>query len=252
MEMGYRELAKYYSLLFPLNDRQRGFFEHLLHDGPANSVVDVGCGTGEHLSWFSARHFRSYGLEPNADMFQELQHRRWPGPPPTLVPRGADALPGTVGESVDLVLCLGNTLPHLLDRAAVLRAVRGMTEALSPRGRIVLQTVNFDRVLDERRATFPVIERILPDGGGRIAFFREYDWDALPGRLLFKTRLETPVGERQAAWPLLPLRREEVVHCVGEAGLFDIQVLGDYDRSPFSGTSPALIVVGERRLPPPR
>ena len=93
-----------------------------------------------------------------------------------------------------------------------------MAETLTQRGRIVLQTVNFDRVLDERRAAFPVIERVLPDGG-RVAFFREYDWEALPGRLLFKTRLVTPVGEHRAAWPLLPLRREEVVRCVGDAGL---------------------------------
>ena len=30
METGYLDLAEYYSLLFPLNERQRGFFEHLL------------------------------------------------------------------------------------------------------------------------------------------------------------------------------------------------------------------------------
>ena len=249
METGYLDLAEYYSLLFPLNDRQRGFFEHLLRDGPADSVLDVGCGTGEHLSWFSARNFRSYGLEPDAGMLRELERRRWPGQPPTLIPRGVDALPGAIGESVDLVLCLGNTLPHLPDRAAVQRAVQAMAETLSSRGRIVLQTVNFDRVLDEGRASFPVIERVLPDGG-RVAFFREYDLEGLPERLLFKTRLVTPVGERRAAWPLLPLRREEIVRCVGDAGLSGVQLLGDYDGNPFSGGSPALIIVGERRLPP--
>ncbi|MHB8834839.1 MAG: hypothetical protein ACYC9Y_03930 [Candidatus Methylomirabilia bacterium] len=186
-------------------------------------------------------------------MFGELEHRHWPGPPPTLVPGGMDVLPGAIGESVDsglgLGLGLGNTLPHLPDRAAVQRAVRGMAEMQTPRGRLILQTVNFDQVLDEGRAAFPVIERVLPDGG-RIAFFREYDWVELPGRLLFKTLLVTPAGERRAAWPLLPLRREEVVRYVDDAGFSGIQVLGDHDRSPFSGASPALIVVGERRQPP--
>lgn len=102
--------------------------------------------------------------------------------------------------------------------------------------------------LNERQQGF--FERLLPDGG-RVTFFREYDREALPGRLLFKTRLVTPVGEHQAAWPLLPLRREEVTRCVDDAGLGGIQVLGDYDCSPFSGTSPALIVVGGQKLPPP-
>jgi SAM-dependent methyltransferase len=245
METGYQDLAQHYSLLFPLNDRQRGFFEHLREDGPADSVVDVGCGTGEHLSWFSARNLRAYGLEPDAGMFRELGRRSWPGRTPTLVRAGMDALPGAIGERVDLVLCLGNTLPHLADPAAVQRAVRGMAGTLAPRGRLVLQTVNFDRVLGEAGPAFPVIERVLPDGG-RVAFFREYDREALPGRLLFKTRLVTPAGERRAAWPLLPLLREELERCVADAGLGAVRVFGDYDRSPFSAAAPALIVVGTR------
>lgn len=169
-----RGLAAYYSLLFPLNDRQREFFARLLAAGPVGSVLDVGCGTGEHLAFFSERGVRAHGLEPDEAMFEELQRRAWPGPVPTLARVGVEALPEAVGERVDLVLCLGNTLPHLADREAVRRAVRGMAAALAPRGRLVVQTVNFDRILAEGRAAFPVIERALPDGG-RIAFFREYD-----------------------------------------------------------------------------
>jgi glycine/sarcosine N-methyltransferase len=243
VETGYRDLAALYSLLFPLNDRQRDFFEHLLRSGPAVSVLDVGCGTGEHLSWFSARGLRSHGLEPDEAMFRELRRRRWPGPAPTLLQAGVEALPGAVVEKTDLVLCLGNTLPHLPDRAAAGRAVRGMAAALSPRGRLVIQTVNFDRILDEGRAVFPVIERALPDGG-RVAFFREYDLKGAPERIQFRTRLETPAGEQRAEWPLVPLRRDEIVRCLEEAGLTAVQDFGDYNDTPFSRSSPALILVG--------
>jgi len=242
MASGYRGLAAHYSLLFPLNDRQRDFFAHLLQTGPIDSVLDVGCGTGEHLSWFSARGLRSFGLEPDAGMFRELERRSWPGPAPTLVHGGVAALPDAVGERVDLTLCLGNTLPHLPGPAAVLQAVRGMAAALSPRGRLVVQTVNFDRILEERRASFPVIERALPDGG-RIAFHREYDLEGLPERVLFKTRLATPAGGQEAAWPLVPLRRDDVLGDLREAGLAAVAAFGDYDRSPFSMGAPALIVV---------
>ena len=109
-----------------------------------------------------------------------------------------------------------------------------------------MQTVNYDGVLEEGRSAFPVIERALPDGG-RVAFHREYELAGLPERVLNKTRLVTPAGEQRAQWPLVPLRRDEVLRFLREAGLSEIREFGDYDRSPFSTTSPALIVVG--RLP---
>ena len=243
---GYGDLAAYYSLLFPLNERQREFFAHLCGTGPAASVLDVGCGTGEHLAWFSARGVRAWGLEPDEAMFRELQRRSWPGTVPTLAQAGVEALPGAFGGRADLVLCLGNTLPHLADREAVRQAVGRMAAALSPAGRLAVQTVNFDRVLAEGSATFPVIERELPEGG-RLAFFREYDLGGLPERVLFKTRLVTPAGERRAAWPLAPLRRDELIGHLGGAGLAEVEEYGDYSRVPFTTGSPALILVARRR-----
>lgn len=245
-DTGYRDLADHYSLLFPLNDRQRGFFEHLVQSGPVRSVLDVGCGTGEHLSWFSARGLRSWGMEPDESMFRVLERRQWPGPRPTLIRDGVLALPRAVGESVDLVLCLGNTLPHLPDRDAARQAVRAMAQALSPRGRLAIQTVNYDRVLAEGRSSFPVIERDLPEGG-RVAFHREYDMAGLPERVLNKTRLVSPAGEQRAEWPLVPLLREDVARFLRQAGLPEIQEYGDYDRSPFTTISPALILVGREK-----
>ena len=247
-ETGYRDLATYYSLLFPLNDRQRDFFEYLLRSGPVDSVLDVGCGTGEHLAWFSARGLRTSGLEPDESMFRELQRSRWPGSVPTLAQAGVEALPDIFEERADLVLCLGNTLPHLPDRETARQAVRRMAEALSPRGRLAVQTVNFDRVLEEGSASFPVLERTAPDGG-RVAFYREYDLGALPEHILFKTRLVTPEGEREAAWTLVPLRRDELVGYFREAGFHEIHDFGDYNRIPFARNSPALILLAQRGQP---
>lgn len=245
MESGYRDLAACYSVLFPLNDRQRSFFDHLARTGPAASVIDVGCGTGEHLAWFSARGVRACGLEPDAAMFRELSRRSWPGPAPALLKVGAEALPGAVAGAADLVLCLGNTLPHLPGRDAAGRAVRGMAKTLAPGGRLVVQTVNFDRILAEGKAAFPVIERTLPDGG-RVALLREYDLGEAPERILFRTRLETPGRVSEAAWPLVPLRRDELLGFLEAAGLTAAEAFGDYDRTPFSMGSPALLLVARR------
>ncbi|HEY5997897.1 MAG TPA: class I SAM-dependent methyltransferase [bacterium] len=245
METAYGGLAAHYALLFPLNERQREFFACLLEAEPVASVLDVGCGTGEHLAWFSERGVRGWGLEPDGAMVRELRRRAWRGTVPTLVQAGAEALPDAIGEPVDLVLCLGNTLPHLRGGEAIREALRRMAGALAPGGRLVVQTVNFDKVLAAGASSFPVIERALPDGG-RVSLHRRYDLGGLPERVLFETRLVTPAGEHEAAWPLVPLRREELVGFAGEAGLGRIELFGDYTRVPFGADSPALILVGRR------
>lgn len=243
---GYRGLAGHYSLLFPLNDRQRGFFGSLLEGGRAESVLDVGSGTGEHLSWFSARGLAGFALEPDEGMVRRLREREWPGPAPAIIPGGMEELPAALGgRRVDLVLCLGNTLPHAPDLEAAAAVLKGMAACLAPGGRLVLQTVNYDRILREGRATFPPLVRELP-GGGTVTFRREYVFGRPDGRLLFRTALETPDGAVAAEWPLLPLVRDEIAAGLAAAGLSPEGEYGDYDLSWRLPDSPALILVARR------
>jgi glycine/sarcosine N-methyltransferase len=242
MAGGYEGLARYYRLLFPLGPKQERFFARLTGEGGVRSMLDVGCGTGEQLAWFSARGIRAVGLEPDAAMFAELSRRSWHGLSPSVQRVGLESLPGAHGGRHDLVLCLGNTLPHLPDAAAARTALAGMRAALAPGGRLALQTVNFDRILAAGRADFPVIERELP-GEGKVSLRREYDLAALPGRIVFHTRLETPSGGEEASWPLLPVRLDELAEWMEEAGLVDPAFYGDYDLGPFTADSPALVAV---------
>jgi hypothetical protein len=59
----------------------------------------------------------------------------------------------------------------------------------------------------------------------------------------------TPAGERRAAWPLVPLRRDDLLRCCEEAGLREMRDFGDYDRLPFARNSPALILLAQREQP---
>jgi hypothetical protein len=44
----------------------------------------------------------------------------------------------------------------------------------------------------------------------------------------------------------VPLRRDELLRFFEDAGLHDIRDFGDYDRLPFAGDSPALILLAQR------
>ncbi len=238
-------MARYYRVLFPLGPKQAAFFESLTATGLPAGVMDVGAGAGEQLAWFAARGIPSVGLEPDPGLMAVMQERNWEGTRPALASAAMEDLPGSWAGSVDLLLCLGNTLPHLHDLVALARVLAGMRATLRPGGRMAVQTVNFDRVLADGRADFPVIRRELP-AGGSVVLERSYDLAAIPGRILFNLALTAGGGTSTASWPLRPIRRDELADALTAAGFAAVETFGDYDRSPFTDRSPALVAIARR------
>ncbi len=241
---GYGLLARHYRDLFPLSGGQEGFFRHLLETGPVTAVLDVGCGAGEQLAWFAGRGIPSAGLEPDEGLFREAVRRAWKGLPPELVQAGAAFLPGPWEGRFDLVVCLGNTLPHLAGPGEMESALGGMRRSLKPGGRLAVQTVNFDRVLDAGRADFPVIERSA--AGGPVRLLRGYDLSPLPGSVIFTVRLEAGGKAEEARWPLRPVRRDELQGMLAAAGFGGAAVHGGYDRSPWTPAAPGTVAVARK------
>jgi len=52
----------------------------------------------------------------------------------------------SLGRTFDAVLCLGNSLPHLLSASAVAQSLADFATTLRPGGLLVIQNRNFDRV----------------------------------------------------------------------------------------------------------
>ena len=88
----------------------------------------------------------------------------------------------------DTVLCVGNSLPHARDRLA---ALRGMAGALTPGGRLVLTSRNWDR---EQRD-----ERYEVERDGRRALVT-YAWTGNDVDIAVTVEGET-VAERLTFWP---------------------------------------------------
>jgi len=45
-----------------------GLCTHFSSDFAGGIVIDIGCGTGEHLDWFAAHGITAVGVEPSARM----------------------------------------------------------------------------------------------------------------------------------------------------------------------------------------
>lgn len=192
-----------YDGLFPQNPATTAFLLKLLAQGrPADGeqlgaqagpkVLDLGSATGSQALDLAASGCQATGLEPCEAMLKLAMLKATERGLPARFAKGGmlDAAERTQPRSLDLLLCLGNTLPHLDGSGELAALFRGAASMLKPGAAFVLQLLNYERILpllEAKAFTFPDIEC------GTTRFSRRYA-TRIDGRLTFHTEL-TVEGE---------------------------------------------------------
>ena len=149
--------------LIGLGARFRAFERALLDDGPAETVLEVGCGTGELLVELARRYpgAEVVGLDPDPAALgiarQKLEGARLPA---RLDQGSAAALPYP-DASFDLVV--SSLMLHHLDTGDKLRMLRECRRVLTGRGQLVLVDFGQPRNRIARWLTWPLRFRILEE-----------------------------------------------------------------------------------------
>ncbi|WP_233617807.1 class I SAM-dependent DNA methyltransferase [Actinomadura sp. WAC 06369] len=100
----------------------------------ADSLLDVACGTGEHLVRFGAEFGRTEGLELSAAM-REIARRKLPGVPL----HTADMRDFDLRTGFDAVVCLCFSLAYVRTVAELRGTVASMARHLAPGGVLVVE-----------------------------------------------------------------------------------------------------------------
>jgi len=235
----YQLLADVYDLLFPVTDQQRRFFADLVEEHGVRRVLDVACGSGVQAAMFRDLGLDVSALESDARMVEMVRAKA----------RGIQVRLGSMEDVAALfepgfgmIVCIGNSLPHLPDLDAVRRTVAGMQSLLRPGGVLVLSIVNFDRVARERTTDLP--RKVVRDSQDRtVTFERFYDLSCLPEQVLFSMRLTVGAETRSASTPLIPISPGWLTGAVVAAGMTVLGRLAAFDRSPFTADSGSLVLV---------
>lgn len=233
----YSEFAEHYEKIFPCRPATVDFLDRVLPTG--GRILDVGCGTGGVVAGLTARGRSGLGVDPDPEMVTAAREAH---PGCEFRTLGMENLGVLDDRGFDGIYCVGNVLPHL-----PVRELGGFLETvydlLAPGGVWVVQTVNFDPLLEKNRHDFPPIE--IPDEGLR--FLRTYlDIDEVA--LTFATRLEQRgrvlfEGEVE----LYPRRAETYVRMHDDAGFSLVEQWGDFGRSDFDSPSSGGAVLVFRR-----
>jgi len=225
------------------------FLEQQLESISARQVLDTACGTGMHAIALGSRGYRVTGADASSGMVSVGRANAERAEVPVAF---VDAAFGGHAEVVDggfdAVLCLGNSLPHALTVAELDAALADFRACLRPGGIAIIQSRNFDSVLDQgNRWMGPQghdeddVERV---------FVRFYDFEP-DGLFTFNvlTLQRSPNGEwnqRVSAARLWPQRRADIEAGLERAGFEHWTWFGDLQGNPYEPQrSPNLVVVAQ-------
>jgi glycine/sarcosine N-methyltransferase len=246
----YDELGSDYDVMVSWKERLRreaGFLLGVARDTGASSVLDAACGTGMHAVMLAEGGLRCAGVDLSPAMIERArENAQRAGVSVDFRVAAFGELPPSFAGQFDLVLCLGNSLPHILDDDSLRRALRDFSRVMSPRGTLVIQNRNYDRVLKEKVRFMPVTSRA--QGADETLFVRITDFPREE-----KDRVEFTIvclKRRDGAWtqsvlstPLRALRRQVLQDTLRECGFPRVQALGGFDLSPFDETRSADLLV---------
>ena len=164
--------------------REGPFLLSLRDRAPERSVIDIGCGTGEHVAFFAAPDVRAVGLDRSEAMIkaakdhEALGHGRF-------VLGDAMAAREALGDepAFGLAICLGNMLPHIAEDGDLARFVGSLHDVLLPGGLLVIQILNYEGLCATGTRCLPV--NLRPGDDGKEIVFLRLMSPVADGRVLF-------------------------------------------------------------------
>ncbi len=257
--------ADFYNALAPMFDVMTDWQERLSAEGPflrailgspgaaPVKVLDAACGSGGHALALHQWGYDAAGADVSEGMIRLARAKADSA--------GAEvgfaaARLGDLGEhfpagSFDAVLCLGNSLPHLLEQSELVAALQDMRETLRPGGLVVTQALNYDLRWRNRPRFFAAQGGLLD--GQEVLVWRFADYDKQAVRIAFHVAL---FRKGASGWdvqvhttPQRPLLHGDMVDALHSAGFDNIRAYGamtwpppDFDAE----TSGDLIMVATR------
>lgn len=243
----YDDIADTYDDMTGADARQAAagaLADHLQQQFDVHSALDAACGTGVHAVALAQLGIRTVGSDISAAMLRQARRRadaagvevRWVEAP---MQELADRIEG----AFDAVLCLGNSLPHLLADADLDATIAGFARKLAPAGVVILHVLNYARILAERERIIHISRR------DQTEYVRFYDF--LDDRVRFNILELTWDGDtcRHTLHTTehRPYRARDLTSALTRHGLSDIRLYGDMQLAAFNEkTSGALVAVAQR------
>jgi len=231
----YTSIGTLYDYIFPPNRAQLTFTEKLIED--RKDILEIGCATGNLLLNLEGSEKTLSGIDFDEEMVriakEKASNQNVPLQLFQLDMRNIDKK--FQAESFDALISYGNTIVHLHSLHEIEDLIFKMAGLLRSGGILVLQIINYDRVLDKNIKSLPTIENEF------ISFERSYTHEN--SFIKFSTTLSDKKGERKTenCINLLPLRMNELHQILEKANFGNISYFGSFKGEEWKRDSYALV-----------
>jgi len=214
-------------------------------------ILDTACGTGMHAVTLARQGHRVSAADLFPQMVEIGEHNaRVAGVEVRFAAAGMGDMRATFGAAgFDLLLCLGNSLPHLTSESELRSALEDFAAVLRPGGMVLIQNRNFDLVMrQQQRWMEPQAHR---EGHKEWVFQRFYDF--LPAGLI-RFNIVTLKREKDSAWQssvtstlLRPQLHLELEQGLAHAGFKNICTYGSMQGEAFQPETSGNLIITARK-----
>lgn len=233
----YQQIAPYYHHIFKINANQVDFIKSKIPEKDAK-LLDIGCGIGT-LSFELIKYYNSIlGIDMDAEMIRAALNRKDLKSIQFQQLSMLQLNSFINNNSIDGIICFGNTLVHLNSLDEIAEFLKQSRTVLKLNGKLLLQIVNYDRILAKNIKQLPLIEN------DEILFERNYNYRKTENKVDFNTRLSVKSTQQiiENSIELLPLLKKELSPLLNKAGFKNAKYYGNFKQESHSVESPALIL----------
>lgn len=235
----YQQIAPYYHHIFKINVNQVEFIRLKLPDSGCK-VLDIGCGIGT-LSFELTKYYKNVlGIDMDAEMIRAASIKNKDDSKSIQFQQKSmlELVAFIDKKSVEGIICFGNTLVHLNSLDQIANFLKQSKAILKSKGKLLIQIVNYDRILENNTKQLPIIEN------DEILFERNYCFRKSENKIDFNTRLTVKSTQQiiENSIELLPLLKNELTLLFKNAGFENYNYYGNFNQELYTNNSPALIV----------
>jgi glycine/sarcosine N-methyltransferase len=235
----YDRLARVFDVMTDWQKRlalEMPFLQRTLDQNGARKILDTACGTGWHAIALAQKGYRTAGCDASPVMVEmAVNNAARAGAEVHFEVADFNRL-DRFPEIFDAVLCLGNSLPHLLSQGELVKALRQMRERLHEGGMLILHNLNYDMRLQKKPRFFAASGK----ADAIVWRFADYGQELITFHTaLFERKMEE-AKEETLSWSVQvnstlqrPLLQKDLDEALARAGFAAIQHFGGLDGSPF-------------------
>ncbi len=221
-------------------DSVKDQYEQLLETYKPKRILDVGCGTGGEAITLASMGYSLVGID-GSDRLIEIAHNKAKDREVEVEFNVDDmtVLESISDESVDMIICRGNTLPHLLTMENMKSCIKSFKRVCSPNGLLILQWLNYDLIKKTRKRQVGIT------GNETAIFHRFYDFIS-EDQITFNTVIMNYESSWKSEWistTLRPWSADDVGMLLVQGGWSDLEIASNILRNDFDPNASGNVVL---------